>query len=385
VSRRRDVVVVGGGPVGLAFAAAAAGRGLDVTVVEPRPYPIDKACGEGLMPAGVRALEALGVRQRLGPADASPLRAIRWIEVGRGAPGLPGVIAPCAEARLPPPGGLGVRRTALSAALLARAREAGAEVLAAEVLDHRRGADEVRVRTGRGGALGDAAGDELRASLLVAADGLASRVRRREGLDAPVAGGLVGPGRFGLRRHVLVDSPGDAVEVHLGAGVEAYLTPAGAGRLGVAFLFRGRAEGGWAGLLAHFPGLAARLAGASFDSEPLGAGPLARGASALRLDRLVLLGDAAGYLDALTGEGLSLGLACALDLAALAPAALARGATRESLLPYEAAWRRRFEAHLRWTRLLLALTRRPWLRRRALGLGAAWPATLSRLVAAAIG
>ena len=380
MSRRRDVVVVGGGPVGLAFAAAAAGRGLDVLVVEPRPYPIDKACGEGLLPAGVRALEALGVRQRLDPADASPLRAIRWIEAG----GVGGT--PCAEARLPPPGGLGVRRTALSAALLARAREAGAELLAAEVLAHRRGADEVRLWTGRGGqGAGAEPGDELRASLLVAADGLASKVRRREGLDAPAPGEAVGPGRFGLRRHVRVASPGDAVEVHLGDGVEAYLTPAGAGRLGVAFLFRGRAEGGWNGLLTRFPALAARLAGAPFASEPLGAGPLARGASALRLDRLVLLGDAAGYLDAITGEGLSLGLACALELAALAPEALVRGATRESLQPYEVAWRRRFEAHLRWTRLLLSLTRRPWLRRQALGLGAAWPSTFSRLVAAAVG
>jgi len=127
-------VVVGGGPAGLAFAAAAAVRGLDVLVLEARAFPVDKACGEGVLPSGVRALEALGVRHRLGPADATPLRGIRWIDVG----------GPEVEVELPSPGGLGVRRTALSAALLERALEAGAEVVQGDVLNHRRLAEEVR-------------------------------------------------------------------------------------------------------------------------------------------------------------------------------------------------------------------------------------------------
>jgi flavin-dependent dehydrogenase len=366
--RRRDAVVVGGGPAGLAFAAAAAWRGLDVTVLEARPYPVDKACGEGILPAGVRALEALGVRHRLGPGDATPLTAIRWIDAGPGA-GAPGAVA---EAPLPSPGGLGVRRTALSAALLARAREAGAEVLEAEAVGHRRAADEVAVETAAG---------EVRARLLVAADGLASPVRRREGLDRPVGG----PRRFGLRRHLSVEPWSDAVEVHLADGVEAYLTPSGAGRLGVAFLFEREAPGGWPALLARFPALEARLAGAPAASAERGAGPLARTARARVLDRLVLLGDAAGYLDAITGEGLSLSLACALDLAALAPDAIARGAGTAALLGYERAWRRRWRPYWLSTAALLAVTRRPALRRSLLGLCAREPRPLARLVAAAVG
>ncbi len=366
--RRRDAVVIGGGPAGLAFAAAASARGLDVAVLEARPFPVDKACGEGILPAGVRALEALGVRARLGPADATPLGAIRWVESGAGADAEPAV----AEARLPAPGGLGVRRLALSAALLARAREAGAEVLGAEALDHRRGADEVVVRT---------AGGELRARLLVAADGLASPVRRREGLDLPVRGAP----RFGLRRHLAVAPWSDAVEVHLADGAEAYLTPSGDGRLGVAFLFSREAPGGWAALLARFPSLAGRLAGAPPASEDRGAGPLARAARARALDRLALLGDAAGYVDAVTGEGLSLSLGCALDLAALAPDAIARGATRRALAGYERAWRRRFRPYQLWTHLLLAVARRPTLRRGAVRLAAGRRAALERLVAAAVG
>jgi flavin-dependent dehydrogenase len=175
------------------------------------------------------------------------------------------------------------------------------------------------------------------------------------------------------------------VEVHLGDRCEAYLTPAGPGRLGVAFLFEDHAPGGWAALLARFPALQARLGALAPASDPLGAGPLARSARARVLDRLVLLGDAAGYLDALSGEGLSLGLGCALDLAALAPAAVAAGATRASLQGYEAAWRRRWRPYWASTAALLAVARRPALRRGLLRLSAREPWPLTRLVAAAVG
>ncbi|MGB6361235.1 MAG: FAD-dependent oxidoreductase, partial [Thermoanaerobaculia bacterium] len=70
--RASDVVVVGGGPAGLATAIAARDLGLAVTVLERRQPPIDKACGEGLMPDGVRRLAALGVR--LEPERARPFR-----------------------------------------------------------------------------------------------------------------------------------------------------------------------------------------------------------------------------------------------------------------------------------------------------------------------
>ncbi len=160
----RDLVVVGGGPAGLAAAIAAAQRGLEAVVLERRSLPADKACGEGLLPAGVRALERLGVRGLLDPAGVSRLAAIRWID---------GALS--AEARLPAPGGLGIRRTYLSRALAARAAELGVEVRTGEdVRRHRRGADCVEV---------DAAGGAVRARLLVAADGLASAIRRREGLE----------------------------------------------------------------------------------------------------------------------------------------------------------------------------------------------------------
>lgn len=360
--RIRDAVIVGGGPAGLSFAAAAAARGLDVLVLEARPLPIDKACGEGILPAGHRALVALGVRGALGAADATPIRAIRWIDA-RG---------PEVQVELPPPGGLGVRRPALSSALLARALAAGAEVRGAGVTGHRREPGSVAVETEE---------ETVRARLLVAADGLASPVRRREGLDAPTTGAR----RFGIRRHVASGTSDGTVEVHFADGVEAYVTPVGDGRAGVAFLFEGRAPGGWDGLLARFPRLVDRFGDAATLSEERGAGPFMRASRARVLDRLVLLGDAAGFVDAVTGDGLSLALNEALDLAAIAPDAIAHGAGRRTLAPYERAWRARYRRYALFTRSLLAISRRPALRRRLVALAARDPRPLAWIVSAAVG
>jgi menaquinone-9 beta-reductase len=361
--RLRDAVVVGGGPAGLAFAIAAADRGLDVTVLEKRAGPLDKACGEGVLPGGVRALERLGVLAYLDRTEAAEIRELRWVEP----------MGERASLRLPAPGGLGIRRTALSAALLARARAAGVELVrGAKVTGHRREDDRIW-------ALGEAGA--VPARVLVAADGLASPTRRREGLDCPAPARA----RFGLRRHLAVAPWGDAVEVHFGDGVEAYLTPVGVKRLGVAFLFERTRPASFDALLARFPALARVLAAAEPDSPVLGAGPFDQRARARIADRLVLLGDAAGYVDAVTGEGLSLSFGCAEELALLLPAALARGAGAGALAPYEAAWRRRFRAYASWTRAVLALSRRPALRRRVIALAAARPGPFERVVAAAVG
>lgn len=357
----RDAVVVGGGPAGLAFAIAAARRGLAVTVLEKRDRPVDKACGEGILPAGVRALSWLGVAGRIDPEHSAPIREIRWIER-----------RDVARVRLPEPGGLGVRRIALSAALAARAREAGVELLQAEVQAHRRERDRIWALSTAG---------DLAAKVLVAADGLGSQVRRREGLDLPAPG----PARYGLRRHFAVPPWAEAVEVHFGPGAEAYVTPVGARRVGVAFLFERQGPVEYEALLARFPALARLLEGAPAITAPRGAGPLARRARARIADRLVLLGDAAGYLDAVTGEGLSLAFGCAQELAALLPDALRAGATREALAPYERAWRRRFVPYWAWTRLVLGLTRRPALRHRLLALAASRPEPFERAVRFAVG
>jgi flavin-dependent dehydrogenase len=362
-----DIAVVGGGPAGLAAAIACRVQGLRVTVLERETFPVDKACGEGLLPPALRALETLGVLPHLDRSVCSPIASLRYVQED-------GSIA---EVQLPKSGGLAVRRLELSRALEARAREVGVVLQPrTSVRAHRREADAIVVETDKG---------ELRAKLLVAADGLSSPRRLAEGLDdsRPTS-----RPRFGIRRHFRLSGAVTCVEIHVQPGVEAYLTPVGPDRLGVAFLWESSALGprtSFESLLALFPALSARLSGVPADSSVRGAGPLQRLARSRVSDRFVLLGDAAGYLDAISGEGLSLAFAAALDLAALAPAALAGCADARSLAPYDRAYGRRYAHYARVTGAMLAMARQPRLRRSALRFLGSRPTLFAKLVAWGIG
>ncbi len=250
-----DVAVVGGGPAGLALAAMAARQGLSVLLLERATLPHDKACGEGVMPAGLGVLERLGVLDRIPAADAGPIRGVRYVQED----------GSMLEGALPGPGGLGVRRTALSAVLLEAAREAGVAVRDRTTLRaHLRTPAAMLLQTD---------GEEIAARVLVAADGLHSPLRRAEGLELPVHG----PRRFGLRQHFLRAPWTDRVEVHLSRSAEAYVTPCGPARVGVAFLWsdgqldvRPSVES----LLGRFPVLAGRLGEAAARLRASGRGPV---------------------------------------------------------------------------------------------------------------
>ncbi|AKT36470.1 NAD(P)/FAD-dependent oxidoreductase [Chondromyces crocatus] len=351
---RCDVAIVGGGPAGLSVAIAAAARGLRAVVLERGALPVDKACGEGLLPLGVAALERAGALSLVDPRACAKLTGIRYVQEDGST----------AEGRLPAPGGLGIRRTALSEALARRAVALGAVLRAScPALAHRRVGGRMEITTPEG---------LVSAGLLVAADGLTSRVRRIERLEAEApsaarSSAVSSAPRFGLRRHFDLPPWSSFVEVHLTEGAEAYVTPVGADQVGVAMLWRG--DGGasprYDELLARFPRLVAQLRGAAPTSRLRGAGPFARSARVRVADRLVLVGDAAGYVDAVTGEGLSLALRCAEALGEILPAALASGATREALSPYEEAFQHIFRKYALVTHGLLQLAARPWLRRPA--------------------
>jgi flavin-dependent dehydrogenase len=341
-----DVLVVGGGPVGLAVAIRCALTGLSVTVAEPRAAPVDKACGEGLMPAAVRRLAALGVAP-----DGHPLRGIRYLDAVHRA-----------DAPFRHGDGLGVRRTVLHAALAARAAALGVPVLPVRVTAFERHADHVT-----------AAG--VAARYLVAADGLHSTIRRALRRQAPAATGS-GPRRapaprYGLRKHYRVAPWTDLVEVHWTSGAEAYVTPVAADVVGIGLLFArtdaGDAGGDFEARLSAFPALLDRLSGAAPASAARGAGPMRQDVRRRVYGRVLLVGDASGYVDALTGEGIGVGLAQADALAAC----LAVGRPAD----YERAWRRasgpawRFTASLLWSRnqallaprIVPAAQRLPWL------------------------
>ena len=324
-----DLVVVGGGPIGLGTAIEARLAGLSVALVEPRGVPVDKACGEGLMPAARAALDRLGVHPH-----GVPFRGIHYLTPTASAVALFGR-----------GDGLGVRRTELSAALSQRATELGVRHVAARASTPRAVPDGVRVDVGSGA-------DGVSARWAVAADGLHSPVRRALGLDVPVDRHRV-PARYGLRRHFRLPPWTDLVEVHWAADAEAYVTPVAADVVGVAVLGPGGAPfDAW---LDRFPAVADRLAGAPPIGEVRGAGPLRQRARSRVAGPVLLVGDAAGYVDALTGEGVSVGLACARELVAC----LVAGRPQD----YDRAWRRATLRYRAMTGGLLAATRRPVLRR----------------------
>jgi flavin-dependent dehydrogenase len=318
----RDLVVAGGGPVGMAVALHAQRAGLDVVVREPRTGPINKACGEGLTPGAVAELASLGVTPR-----GHDIAGIRYLDAAGAGSGV--------SARFTSGPGRGVRRTVLHAALAEQLAAAGVAVEPSAVRQVRQGADHVEV-------------DGERARYLVAADGLHSPTRRLLGLEA---GAPAGRRRFGLRCHVQQEPWSSFVEVYWSPRAEAYVTPVDDGLVGVAVLTDTGQD--FDDALAAFPLLRERLVGTR--TRVRGAGPLRQRVRARALGRVLLVGDAAGYVDALTGEGIALGLA----QARAAVACLAAGAPER----YEQQSRRIGRRQEVLTHALLAATGRPTVRR----------------------
>jgi flavin-dependent dehydrogenase len=337
-------VVVGGGPAGLAVAIRARLAGLGVVVLDRSKPPIDRACGEGLMPEGVLQLEELGVA--VAARERHPFVGIRYVD---------GDLV--AEGEFPDGPGLGIRRPVLHRALVERATALGADL---------RWGVTAQGLTTAGVATAD---DEVTARWVVGADGRSSRVRRWAGLEgrAPRAG------RFGVRRHYTLPPWTDRVEVYWGEGCEAYVTPVAPEMVGVALMWGERGVG-FDDVLARLPALAARVAGAPAASRDAGAGPF--GSRARRVDRgrVVLIGDAACCLDPITGEGVALALQSA--------EALVESIVVDDLDHYRTTQRRLTRAAARVNALVLLLEQSPRLRARVMAGLASRPDLFGRFLAA---
>jgi flavin-dependent dehydrogenase len=342
-----DLFVVGGGPVGLAAAIAARARGFEVTVAEHSAPPIDKACGEGIMPDGAAAARALGIR--LEDAGAQPFRGIRFRE---------GDVA--VEAEFPAGVGFGVRRTALHQLMARRAADCGVHLAwGARVTGIGLGG----VETGEG---------LVRARWIVGADGGDSAVRRWAGLDACARESR----RYGFRRHYRVAPWTDFMELHWSDGCQLYITPVGTSEVCVAVLSgdpRLRLEDA----LPRFPEAMRRLRGAEPSSLERGAVTASRRLRQVCSGNVALVGDASGSVDAISGEGMCLLFQHSTALAAAMEAG--------DLRTYGAAHRRAGRRPRMMASLMLSLGRQRALRGHVLRALASRPRLFRGMLAMHVG
>jgi menaquinone-9 beta-reductase len=333
VAENADVLIVGAGPAGLATAIAARLKGLSVTVADARRPPIEKACGEGLLPEGVAALSRLGIQ--LNSEVAFPIAGIRFCdETSRASGKLPHGSA-----------SFGLRRTTLHTLLVQRANEVG-----------------VTFRWGT--RVSDCAPDSV---WLVGADGQKSVVRK----CAHFGPRRLRSSRFGFRRHFSVTPWTDFVEVYWGRRCQIYVTPTGPGEVCIALLASDpqmRIETA----LHQFPELADRLHGAQPLTAELGGVTMLERFGKVARGRVALVGDASFTVDGITGQGLSLAFQQAIHLG--------EALASENLASYEIAHRKIVMKPARMARLLLLLDRYDWLRRTTLRILAKHPNLFARLL-----
>ena len=283
---RCDVLVIGGGPAGLAAAIALRQRGVDVLLADAMVPPIDKACGEGIMPDSRRELARLGVD--LDGVHGALFRGVRFCDDRS-------TVTACFSSGE----GIGLRRVTLHSLLVDRAREAGVRL---------RWGTPVTLHVGRPASLAE---EPVNYRYLVGADGQSSRVRAWASLNR----GTLHTRRFGFRMHYRVRPWSPYVEVHWGPLGQAYVTPVGDNEICVAVVTRFPGPARTAHVIESLPTLREKLRHAEITSRERGSITTTRDLHRVVRGNIALLGDASGSADAITGEGLAMAFRQAILLA----------------------------------------------------------------------
>jgi len=343
-----DVFIIGGGPAGLAAAIASRQKGLDVIIADGSAPPIEKPCGEGMMPETLQALRTLGVK--LNPTDGQKFSGICFAQQG----------ARVSADFLQGPG-LGLPRPILHQRMVARAEECGVQFLWHTPIG---GIDSEGALFARG---------KVQARWIVGADGLSSRVRRWSALEATKRSSR----RFAVRRHFRTRPWSNHMEIHWGRHAQAYVTPMGGDEICIVLLADHVEHTFFDRTLREFPELHEKLAGQEVSGRERGAVTAIRSLHHVQRGNVALVGDASGSLDAVTGDGMRLAFQQASALAA----AMAAGDLRS----YERAHRALARRPMRIGDLLLWLGRNPLVRSRAIRALQSRPDLFARLLAAHVG
>ncbi|MFI5178374.1 MAG: NAD(P)/FAD-dependent oxidoreductase [Vicinamibacterales bacterium] len=370
-----DCIIAGAGPAGSVAGVLLARAGARVLLVDRETFPREKLCGDTLNPGAVALLQSLGLWG--GPLEQAPALAgmllsgpIEHVEGRYGA----GVA------------GRAITRRELDAWLLDRAIAAGARFEAGEIvrgplIDSSHGVPVVR------GLILAKRGDSsqilrLPAAMTLGADGRRSALARALGLSRhPLK-----PRRWAFGVYATgIDGTSDLGEMHIRPGGYLGIAPIKDGLCNVCAVTGPRPEGPTPEdvvrrAIARDPAIAARFARAEFVSPVHVLGPLAVETVATGVDGLLLAGDAAGFVDPMTGDGLSLAIRGAMLAAREVQAVLEAGVFDGAVARLAAARRRTLGPKVRFNRVVRAIVEEPWAVRMAERAAAVAPGLIRRAV-----
>ncbi len=371
-----DVLIVGAGPAGACTAILLVERGFKVMLIDRARFPRPKACAEFVNPGAIRVLDRLGLLESVQASGAALFRGMRVVSPGGQTLGLDFQAHAGQNA-------LGLSRRVLDQLAVERCRSLGVEVIEGTRVRNvlREGNHVIGVEVSEGSNRRRT----ISSGIVVGADGHHSAVSRSLGLDITTRW----PRRIGLAAHYadfpLYDGFG---EMHVGTGGYCGVAPQEDGIVNVAMVVdlgrfeqrSGSVSQFFEAELDSYRGLRGRAATAHRATQVRGVGPLARRVKRVAGSGFLLVGDAAGFFDPFTGEGIVdalLGGEMAAD--AIATALERRDTSSSGLAGYVQAREVAFTSKRRAARLVQVFVRSPILMDYAIGRIGRRPSAVSTL------